>query len=107
MKVYISYSSKYIQGNIVISTEHDEPDKTVYPTIEIEASDEEIKQIILNQLLDVFEFAHGFYGHLFNIKRTSNLDLGAAARALKPPFQFISKDPPYIEPVPPQPGEKY
>ncbi len=97
MKIELEHNFGF--GKLTISTPHNDPDKSVSPVIEIKAISPDLEESIRNTLQQEVEESHGFYGHLMNLERTSNLDLSASVRKL-PSFKVISVEPAEIKPNP-------
>lgn len=73
----------YPLGNVTLETPTNDPDKVFTPKITVDSkSKSDVEQI--RKLLDLeFSESIGFYGHIFDSKSTTNLDLLAATNTLK------------------------
>ena len=87
----------YPLGDITLETPTDDPDKVITPMITVDSkSKSDVAQIL--KLLDLeFSESIGFYGHIFDSKSTTNLDLIAATSTLRL-FTVESIEPMLINP---------
>lgn len=79
---------KHELGTIDIETDvYDDPDETVVPRITFEG--DKTLQYLFYETADR---SYGAYGHGFNIKETTNLDLDYACRMMEG-FEIVESDP--------------
>jgi hypothetical protein len=79
-------------GKVIISTPHNDPDKSFSPVLEIEAIAPGLEESVRGDLQREVEESHGFYGHTMKLERSTNLDLSASVRKL-PSFKVLSIEP--------------
>jgi len=91
----ITLKNEVTDSLIIITTPGYDPDTPVTPKF----SSEEPLEITL--LKSELEDSYGYYGHIFHVERTTNLDLYAALFGLKD-YKIISVDKlPKPRPLPP------
>lgn len=89
MKINLIHSS---QIKLTLSTDHDDPDKAVTPSVSVDSDEVSNQDYIKERLISELNTSYGFYGHLVSFDSTTNLDLSAAVRSL-PSFELVSIEP--------------
>ena len=91
----ITLKNEVTDSLIIITTPGYDPDTSVVP--KLTSVDPREVAILKSEL----EYTHGYYGHIFDIERTTNLDLYAVLYQLKG-YKIVSIDKiPKARPLPP------
>jgi hypothetical protein len=93
----IELKHKPLRTLITITTEHDDPDKSITPKF----TSEDKKNI--PYLQHDLNRCYGHYGHGIELESTTNLDLRAAVHQLKD-YEIIKMEPEVMRPNPIPPG---